>query len=321
MNHAFSIIPLTIEARGEIITNNLPEFRELVHEALANINRELKSDEEFGQAELDVKALKEAEDAVRAAAVKSFDDKLKALVDGLNETAEEIRAPRLELEKLIAKRKDEVKAEIVEDYLVAFDVDPTLARKHYLAGLQNALKGKRTVASMDNACMVYQKTQQAMILKCREVLDRFEKAHGADLTMDRRTLELETPEGLEAELRRRFEAKRAADEQSKLKAEADAARADAEKAKRELAESSKPPAPPENVTDGPWSGMETACGEAPLVLTAEPSAAEEWAGFKAACIAAFGPIKIAREGLKHSSNIAKAQGFANAMNAGWKEWA
>lgn len=57
----FSIIPLTIETRGEIVTNNLAEFRELVREALGNINRDLTTDEEFGQAELDVKALKAAE--------------------------------------------------------------------------------------------------------------------------------------------------------------------------------------------------------------------------------------------------------------------
>ena len=127
MKNAFSIIPLTVEARGEIITNNLPEFRELVREAMGNINRDLKSDEDFGQAEIDVKALKSAEDAVRDAAVQAFDDRLKTMVAELTETAEEIRAPRLELEKLIAKRKDEVKTEIIESALATFDIDVSLA--------------------------------------------------------------------------------------------------------------------------------------------------------------------------------------------------
>lgn len=47
MKQAFQIIPLTVEARGDIITNNLPEFREFVREALGNINRDLKTDDDI----------------------------------------------------------------------------------------------------------------------------------------------------------------------------------------------------------------------------------------------------------------------------------
>lgn len=331
MNHAFTIIPLTIEARGEIITNNLPEFRELVLEALGNINRDLKTDEEFGQAELDVKALKAAEDAVRAAAIQAFDEKLKELVAGLDATAEEIRAPRLELEKLISKRKDEVKTEIIEYHLEAFDIDPKDARKHYLEGLQNAIKGKRTVESMRTACRVYQTTQQAMIIKSRATVERFVGKFGADLVMDRRELELKNVETVEAELVRRIEAKKAAEELAKSQAEA-AANAEAAKAKAALAEGNKPPAAPvnplpSNVEQGPWKDSGdggTVVATAPVATTVAvpatgPSAAEEWAEFKTAVIAAFGPIKAARAGLKHAGNAAKAQVFANAVGAAWKE--
>jgi len=319
---AFSIIPLTIEARGEIITNNLPEFRELVRDALGNINRDLVTDEQFGQAELDVKALKEAEDAVRSAAVKAFDDQLKALVDGLNETAEEIRVPRLELEKIIAKRKDDVKSEIVDEFLAAFDIEPKLARKHFLAGLQTQIKGKRTLESMRTACRVYQTTQQAMITKCREILASFEKAHGPDLISDRRELELEKPEGLEAELRRRFEAKRAREEKARLEADAAAAKAEAAKAQSALAEASKPPAAPkpDNVEQGPWKQEGTSVAE-PVTSTYVHNQGidAEWKEFKAACLAAFVPLKAARESLKHGKNIAKATIFSNAINKIWKD--
>lgn len=332
MNRAFTIIPLTIEARGEIIANNLPEFRELVREALGNINRDLKTDEEFGQAELDVKALKEAEEAVRAAAIKSFDEKLKALVDGLNETAEEIRTPRLELEKLIAKRKDEVKSEIIEEFLAAFDIDPKDARKHFLAGLQTQIKGKRTAESMRTACLVYQTTQQAMIIKSRASIERFVGKFGPELVMDRRELELKNVESVEAELVRRMEAKKAADELAKSQAEAAAAKAEADKANQALAESSKPPAPPatperESPDDAPWRVRETQAGASTPTdawddsHTAPLSADDEWKAFRAECLAAFAPLKVAREKMMHSKNIAKAQGFANSINQAWKEWA
>ena len=317
MNNAFSIIPLAIEARGEIITNNLPEFRELVREALGNINRDLVTDEQFGQAELDVKALKEAEDAVRSAAVKAFDDQLKALVDGLNETAEEIRVPRLELEKIIAKRKEDVRAEIVEEFLGAFDIEPKLARKHFLAGLQTNIKGKRTLESMRTACRIYQTTQQAMISKCREILASFEKAHGPDLIADRRELELEKPEGLEAELRRRFEAKRAREEKARLEAEAAAAKAEAAKAQAALAEASKPPLGTSNI-ERPTSNIERPTSNVAKEET-QLTADEEWKAFKAAAMAAFAPLKAAKAKLVYPRNTAKAQVFANAINAAWQE--
>lgn len=326
----FSVIPLNIEARGEIITNNLPEFRELVREALGNINRDLKTDEEFGQAEMDVKSLKEAEDKVRAAALQAFDEQLKALVDGLNETAEEIRVPRLEPEKLIAKRKNDVKSEIVEEFLAAFDIDPRDARKHFLLGLECAIKGKRTLESMRTACRVFQTTQQAKIIEARASIERFVGKFGKDLVMDARELELKGREAVEAELLRRYEAKHAADAAAKLKAEADDAKAEA----------NKPPAVPSiaadttpaNVEQGPWvNAPNTASATAPLATkpsigdeqsaTGNATADEEWTAFKAACLAAFKPLKEAREGLMHSTNVAKAQGFANMINKAWKEWA
>jgi uncharacterized protein YunC (DUF1805 family) len=324
MNHAFQIIPLTIEAKGEIIQNNLPEFRELVREALGNINRDLVTDEQFGQAELDVKALKEAEDAVRTAAVKAFDDQLKALVDGLNETAEEIRVPRLELEKIIAKRKEDVKSEIAEEFLAAFDIDPKDARKHFFARLKGEMSGKRTVESMRKACRIYQTTQQAMIAQSRASIERFVGRFGADLVMDRREMELKSVEVVEAELIRRIEAKKAAEEAVKLKAEAEAAKAEAAKAQTALAEANKPPVPPanpsrpqpqpDNVEQGPPqpSGVES-------LAPAEETADQEWAAFKTKCLGAFKPLKEAREVLKHSSNIAKATIFSNAINKLWRE--
>ena len=327
---AFSIIPLQIEAKGEIITNNLPEFRELVREALGNINRDLDTDEQFGQAELDVKALKEAEDAVRTAAVKAFDDQLKALVDGLYETAEEIRVPRLELEKLITARKDAVKMEIVEEFLAAFDIDPKLARKHFLAGLKTQIKGKRTLESMRTACRVYQTTQQAMIGKCREVLASFEKAHGQDLISDRRELELEKPEGLEAELRRRFEAKRGREERAKLEAEAAAAKAEAAKAHAALAEANKPPAAPGNDPRNPHNlpsppkigSIPTGSNVVPFALEPSPKTiteADEWTQVEATVYAAFALIKEHRERLIHPRNLNRLMAFGPLVNHAWKE--
>lgn len=300
----FSIIALTVEARGEIITNNLPEFRELVREALMNINRDLISDEDFGQAELDVKSLKAAESAVRNAAIQAFDERLKKMVDDLNETAEEIRLPRLEIEKLIAKRKLEVVTEIIDEALATLDLDAPLAGKHYLKGMQSEVKGKRTIESMRKACMTYAAIQQSMINKCRGLLDSFEAAHGAAMTLDRRTLQLETPEGLEAELRRRFEAARAAAE------------------KKELSDALAARLNPHNLPTPPKIGsiqVGTPAPEKSLTLTNEVTEDEEWNEMIETIKQAFATIKAHREKLTHKRNIEKTLAFGALVNEAWSK--
>ena len=322
-------IILTIEARGEIVSSNFPAFAEMVRARLGEINRDLASDEDFDQADADSKAIAGAEASLKAAKEKALADaeQLHALFEGIDGLSAELATARLDLAGQIKRRKEEIKAEIVEEFLAAFDIEPTAARKQFLTGLQTQIKGKRTVESMRTACRIYQTTQQAMILKSRASIERFIGKFGPDLVMDRRELELKNVEAVEAELVRRMEAKKAAEEAVKLKAEADAAKAEAAKAQAALAESTKPPAvpvtsPPSNVEQGPWKEAGTS------VAVAEPATSTEvhnlgidaeWKEFKSACLAAFVPLKTAREGLKHSKNIAKAMIFTNAINKIWKE--
>lgn len=325
MKHAFTIIPLTVEARGEIIVNNLPEFRELVREALGNINRDLKSEEDFGQAELDVKALKQAEDNVRAAALQAFDEKLKELVDGLNETAEEIRAPRLELEKLIAKRKEEVKAELIAEAMDKLECAPRLRQSTYGKSVSEAIKGKRTLDSMQKALEVIVTVHNGTIAKNRASIASFMRTHGDELVPDAEDLEVKSPDSVEGELRRRFEAKKATEERKRLEAEAAKAKAEAQAAIRE-AEAAKAPAKVDprnshNLPPPPKIGSIPVGNVVPFntpPANAETSADAEWAAFKSAVFTTFGPLKAAKEALKHPDNIARAATFAQGINAAWQ---
>ena len=105
-----------------------------------------------------------------------------------------------------------------------------------------------------------------------------------------------------------------------MEAEAAAAKAEAAKAQAALAEASKPPAvpvtaPPSNVEQGEWNEAGTSNVEESADLTAD----EEWKAFKAAAMAAFAPLKAAKAKLVYPKNTAKAQVFANAINAAWQE--
>ncbi|WP_193211435.1 hypothetical protein [Luteolibacter marinus] len=314
-NQVFELIPLAIETRGEVIASNVDEFRELVRGALSNINRELKSDEEFGQAELDVKALKGAEDAVRSAKEKALADaeQLQALFAALDETAEEIRAPRLELEKLIAKRKEEVKTELITEALGRLVCAPRLRAGTFGRSLTEAIKGKRTLDSMRKALDVMVATHNAMIEKSRVAIDTFTWEHGKELVMDAEDLEIKGPDNVNGELRRRLELFRAEEEKKRLQAEAEKAKAEVAGMKQEAAEAAKPPVPaPPKIGSIP-------VGKSALPDTGPPPVADEWARFRASCLEAFRPLRAAREALQNPENVVKAQRFADAMNAAWKE--
>ncbi|MBK1884661.1 hypothetical protein JIN85_19780 [Luteolibacter pohnpeiensis] len=321
-------VPLEIEVKGEVVASNVKRFREMVTAALAGINRDLKSDEDFGQAEITVKGLCDAEKRVEASKEKALADaeSLYALFADLDDTKEEIRKARVDLENQIKKRKEEVKSELVKEALASLDVDPGLARSTYLTGLENAVKGKRNLESMKKALRIATETYRANLTKSREILNRFEKAHGTDLIMDRRELEVKAPGEVEAELRRRWDLKKAEDEKRKAREEAEAAKAETARLKLEAAEANKPPAPPVNpaakayrdkIGAGPWEEPEKEQKTATAVALTEH---EEWEQVRKALLASFAPIKAMKEKLQFSRNQAKLQGFANAVNTAWREW-
>ena len=316
MNHPFELIPLTVEAKAEIIANNLPEFREMVKAAIAGINRDLATDEDFDQAAEDVKKLKYAEDTVRETALKVFDEQIQALHGELNAAADEFRLPRLELEKLIKDRKEQLRAGIVETYLAEYDIDPMDAQRHFKAGLESATKGKRTVESMEMACRVYQSMTQSVIYKTRAIIESFEKAHGPEMVMDRRELELKSPEYVEGELRRRFEAKKAADERARLEAEADKAKAELETTK---APAMKGMLPKSDLPPPPKIGSIPVGNVVPFDKPKEAlTEDQEWMEMKATVIFAFGLIKEQKEKMRHDRNVAAIEAFGADVNAAWK---
>jgi hypothetical protein len=169
---------------------------------------------------------------------------------------------------------------------------------------------------MAKACRIYQATTQATIHKSRAIIEQFEKAHGSDMILDRRELELKNPESVEAELRRRFEAKRAADERKRLEAEAAKAKQEAQAAIAQ-AEAAKAPG---NVV--PMKGMlpKNDLPQPPKIggIPTGPSLAAEWESWKTACKTTFGALKVARESLRHAENIERAAILADGINAAWK---
>jgi len=158
---------LSIQIKGEVTVSNLPQFKEAAETFIARINTDLKTDEDFVNAEETVKFCDETEKKLESA--KSAAIGQTASIDELMRTIDYIkdhlRTKRLFLEKLVKSQKESIKNKIIEDGFVQCEqhVDAihnefknisfgalakTVGNRH---NLEQACKNKRTLASLHNA--------------------------------------------------------------------------------------------------------------------------------------------------------------------------
>lgn len=160
--HAPETLPsLRVEAQGMVTFSNLSEFRDHAVAVLGNINRDLRTDDDFADAEQTVKWCKGVEDRLESAKANvlaqmtTVDDVCRTIDDVSAET----RRIRLELDRLVKAEKENRKAEIVSRARTAYtDHEDELKAetKGVWIALPNpdftgAIKGKRTLSSMQDA--------------------------------------------------------------------------------------------------------------------------------------------------------------------------
>lgn len=151
---------LRIEVTGMVTASNLAEFKETALAAIRSVNRDLTSDQDFADAEQSVKWCEEVETRLKAAKEHALSQ--TASIDQLFKTIDDISAEarkvRLELDKLVKARKDELRGQIVTDALRK--LDEHLAKLSQRIGLRvigvtsdfpGVIKGKRSLASIQDA--------------------------------------------------------------------------------------------------------------------------------------------------------------------------
>ena len=318
-----NLLDLKLEARGEIIASNLPEFLASAREAVAAINRDLHTDEDFGQAVADIKALKAAEDAVKAARVALLESAgdINAAAKALDEAAEIFRQPRLGLEKDVVRRTEEVKGQLVAEAIARIALPQREAAKHFAGKLEAAIKGKRTLATMETALNDAVDQIDRQLAETRYVLDEFRARH-PDLQVAPGELAHLPAAEAEAHLARQLAAAEAFAKQQAMRTEAEAARkaaqAEAEEIRKELEQKVAKMAQAAPLTAdearGPKIGSIPTAG-----AERQPTQEEEWESFKAALFAALAEVKAVRAKLRHGLNQQRASMLAAKINAGWQE--
>lgn len=151
---------LRIEVTGAVTASNLAEFKATALAAIRSVNRTLKTDQDFADAEKAVKWCAEVESRLKAAKEHALSQTadIDALFRALDEIGAEARAVRLDVDKLVSRRKTEVKEEAVaaarkalDQHIAALNAELAPMRLPALpADFAGAIKGLRTITSIED---------------------------------------------------------------------------------------------------------------------------------------------------------------------------
>lgn len=163
MAEAIEALPaLAVQIEGRVLQTNLPHFREAAERMIATINTDLQTDQDFANAEAMVKFCSEAEK--RLAGVKdqalgqtSSIDELFRTLDAISAT---LRDKRLQLDKLVKSRKEDIRGEIAREAMRSVQAHLNELGSTIGAGwihmpaitvIVEAMKGKKTVETLRSA--------------------------------------------------------------------------------------------------------------------------------------------------------------------------
>jgi putative phage-type endonuclease len=151
---------LAISIKGEVSVSNLPRFKEAADAFVATIKTDLTTDQDFADAESNVKFLDEAEKSLELAKKNALAD--TADIDELMKTIDHIkdsmRVKRLALEKLVKSKKEEIKSGIMlaaQQKLAAHlkelsdEIKPVVLS--VICHFAESVKGKRSISSLHDA--------------------------------------------------------------------------------------------------------------------------------------------------------------------------
>ncbi len=158
---AAALPALVVQTEGKVVSSNLMVYQKAAEKFLATIKTDLQDDQDFADAEYNVKFCGEAEsklELAKAAALAqtSTIDEVMRTVDHIKA---QFRAKRLDLEKLVKIRKEQIKETILnegrhayQEHVKALEAEIAPIRLQLTApDFAGAMKNKRTLASLHDA--------------------------------------------------------------------------------------------------------------------------------------------------------------------------
>jgi predicted phage-related endonuclease len=156
-----SLPALRIEVSGAVTASNLAEFKTTALAAIRGVNLTLSTDQDFADAERSVKWCEEVESRLKAAKEHALSQtaSIDALFRTIDDISTEARRVRLDLDRLVKARKEELRRAIVTRAMESLQA--TLSQLEQIIGhgvrisvssdFAGVVKGKRSLASMQDA--------------------------------------------------------------------------------------------------------------------------------------------------------------------------
>lgn len=152
---------LSMQIRGEVAFSNLPAFKAKAEEFIASIKTDLTTDEDFANAEAQIKFCDNAEKALeqaKAAALAQTVD-IDLLMRTVDHISEQLREKRLLLTRTVKDKKESIKYEILTGgksalavHIISLEAElAPLRLPAIVADFAGAMKNKRTLESLHNA--------------------------------------------------------------------------------------------------------------------------------------------------------------------------
>ena len=310
-------LELAIAVEGKIINSNFEIFREMAESMIDNISFDLKTDEDFEQADNDAKRLKKFEESLvqgKKDFLKQMDE-VNSLLEGVSKLGDLSRSTRLELEKKIKEKKLSVREDIVRDALKAIRAQS----REFTEAIQESMKGKSSLVKIQEAVTAVVNQINARIESNQLLFASAQEEHGDAVAYGESSFITLTVESAKIEIERRVERHKAALKEAELKKENERLRKEEEE--RQKAAEPAPVPQSESAKEVNFKAGATyqpvptpiPIHTAVIELTQEQEAQE----FFNIIIGAFAPVKRARESLKHEKNITAAQNFADKLGAAW----
>lgn len=156
-----SLPALNIEVKGMVTASNIDAFKSHALAVFQGINKDLQTDGDFADAEKTVKWCKEVEDKLEAAKQHALSQTadIDALFRAIDDISAEARRVRLDLDKLVKTRKENIRIEIMREAETAFaahvsTINARLGKVQLPAvktDFAGVMKGKKTVQSLRDA--------------------------------------------------------------------------------------------------------------------------------------------------------------------------
>lgn len=149
------LMQLSIQVQGTVLASNLDLYTENAVAIIEGISTELVTDQDFADAEKAVKWCKSSETSLTdvKANVLSQSTDINAVLTAIDEIQDKLRSKRLVLEKLVKSQKDQIKQNAIHEAQAA--IAAYLSEQKYQVNvtysLENAIKGKKSLSSMNEA--------------------------------------------------------------------------------------------------------------------------------------------------------------------------